>query len=85
MEPNETVILVAEDEAVVRNLVRLMLSKEGYAVLTANDGQEAVRPHQADQRPQADLARVRAAFTIMDNPVQAGPTGCPYGQRIRAA
>jgi two-component system cell cycle sensor histidine kinase/response regulator CckA len=41
MEPRETVILVAEDEAVVRNLVRLMLSKEGYAVLTANDGQEA--------------------------------------------
>ena len=42
MEVNETVILVAEDEAVVRNLVRLMLSKEGYAVLRANDGQEAL-------------------------------------------
>ena len=41
MEVNKTVILIAEDEAVVRNLVRLMLSKEGYAVLTANDGQEA--------------------------------------------
>src|SRR5262245_44575131 len=42
METNETVILLAEDEGVVRNLVRLMLSKEGYAVLTANDGQEAL-------------------------------------------
>ena len=42
MEANETVILLDEDEAVVRNLVRLMLSKEGYAVLTANDGQEAL-------------------------------------------
>jgi CheY-like chemotaxis protein len=42
MTPNETVILLAEDEAVVRNLVRLMLSKKGYAVLTANDGQEAL-------------------------------------------
>jgi CheY-like chemotaxis protein len=42
MNPKETVILVAEDEPVVRNLVRLMLSKEGYAVLTANDGQEAL-------------------------------------------
>jgi CheY-like chemotaxis protein len=42
MEANETVILLAEDEAVIRNLVRLMLSKEGYAVLTANDGQEAL-------------------------------------------
>ena len=42
MEVKETVILLAEDEAVVRNLVRLMLSREGYAVLTANDGQEAL-------------------------------------------
>jgi len=29
MEPKETVILVAEDEGVVRNVVVLMLSKEG--------------------------------------------------------
>jgi CheY-like chemotaxis protein len=42
MEVKETVILLAEDEAVVRNLVRLMLSNEGYAVLAANDGQEAL-------------------------------------------
>ena len=39
MEVKETVILLVEDEAVVRNLVRLMLEKEGYALLTANDGQ----------------------------------------------
>lgn len=38
----ETVILLAEDDAIVRNLVRTMLSKEGYAVLTANDGAEAL-------------------------------------------
>ena len=42
MEPKETVILLAEDDPVVRNLVRLMLSKEGYSVFTANDGQEAI-------------------------------------------
>src|SRR5215831_7789923 len=42
MELKQTVILLAEDEAVVRNLVRLMLEKEGYALLTANDGQEAL-------------------------------------------
>jgi CheY-like chemotaxis protein len=42
MGPKETVILVVEDEPAVRNLVQLMLSKEGYAVLTANDGQEAL-------------------------------------------
>jgi CheY-like chemotaxis protein len=42
MEHKGTVILLAEDDAMVRNLVRLMLSKEGYAVLTASDGQEAL-------------------------------------------
>jgi CheY-like chemotaxis protein len=43
MEPKKTVILLAEDNPVVRNLVSLMVSKEGYSVLTANDGQEAFR------------------------------------------
>jgi two-component system, cell cycle sensor histidine kinase and response regulator CckA len=42
MEPKETVILLAEDDTVIRNLVGLMLSKEGYSVLAANDGQEAL-------------------------------------------
>ena len=42
MEPKETVILFAEDDAMIRNLVGLMLSQEGYAVLTATDGQEAL-------------------------------------------
>ena len=41
METNETVILLAEDDVLVRNLILLMLSKEGYTVLAANDGQEA--------------------------------------------
>jgi CheY-like chemotaxis protein len=39
---SETVILLAEDEPVVRNLVRTMLCQSGYAVLTANDGAEAL-------------------------------------------
>jgi len=42
MSPGETIILLAEDEALVRNLIQLMLTKEGYAVLSANDGQEAL-------------------------------------------
>ena len=42
MEPKEIVILLAEDDPLIRNLVGLMLSKEGYSVLTANDGQEAL-------------------------------------------
>jgi two-component system, cell cycle sensor histidine kinase and response regulator CckA len=40
--PGKTVILLAEDEPVVRNLVRTMLTNEGYAVLAANDGAEAL-------------------------------------------
>jgi two-component system, cell cycle sensor histidine kinase and response regulator CckA len=41
-DPNQTVILLAEDEPVVRNLVRTMLCQVGYAVLAANDGAEAL-------------------------------------------
>ena len=42
MEPNGICILLAEDEPVIRNLVGLMLSREGYSVLSAKDGQEAL-------------------------------------------
>jgi two-component system cell cycle sensor histidine kinase/response regulator CckA len=42
LSPQDTVILLAEDEALVRNLIQLMLVKEGYAVLAAKDGQEAL-------------------------------------------
>jgi CheY-like chemotaxis protein len=40
--PQQTVILLAEDETMVRNLIQLMLVKEGYVVLAASDGQEAL-------------------------------------------
>ena len=36
------VILVAEDEVVVRNIVCLLLHQEGYQVLSAADGKEAL-------------------------------------------
>ncbi|HZQ96180.1 MAG TPA: response regulator [Candidatus Sulfotelmatobacter sp.] len=36
------VVLVAEDEVVVRNIVCVMLHKEGYEVLSAADGKEAL-------------------------------------------
>ena len=38
----QRLILVAEDEPVIRNLVRLILAKAGYAVIDAADGQEAL-------------------------------------------
>jgi CheY-like chemotaxis protein len=36
------VVLVAEDEVVVRNIVCFLLSHEGYQVLSAADGKEAL-------------------------------------------
>jgi DNA-binding response OmpR family regulator len=39
--PPEIVILLAENEVMVRNLVQQILMAEGFQVLTAADGQEA--------------------------------------------
>ena len=34
-------ILIADDEASIREVVALYLKKEGFSVLTASDGEEA--------------------------------------------
>ena len=39
----EPVILVVEDEAFVRDLIRYILETAGYAVLTAADGEQALQ------------------------------------------
>ena len=65
MEPKKTVILLAEDEAVVRNLVVLMMSKEGYAVLAASDGQEALEICR-QFKDQMHLLRTDATMTRMN-------------------
>lgn len=39
---NQTVILIAEDEVLVANVARIALANEGYFVLTASDGEEAL-------------------------------------------
>jgi two-component system, cell cycle sensor histidine kinase and response regulator CckA len=49
--PKETIILVAEDDPVVRNLVSTMLLKESYVVLTAKDGVEAMELCEAFKDP----------------------------------
>ena len=51
-------VLVADDEPEVVDLVRMMLEWEGYTILAASDGQEAVTRAQADQ-PDLILLDVR--------------------------
>ena len=38
----KVVVLIAEDEALIRNVARLVLESDGYFVLTADDGHEAL-------------------------------------------
>ena len=45
--PGEGLILVVDDEPSVRRLIRMMLEKIGYKVITAADGNEAVRLYHA--------------------------------------
>jgi CheY-like chemotaxis protein len=41
-------ILVADDDPLIRHLVTSIVRKEGYSVVVANDGREALRLLQAD-------------------------------------
>lgn len=40
--PNQPVVLVAENDVSVQNIARLVLEMDGYVVLTACDGEEAL-------------------------------------------
>jgi DNA-binding response OmpR family regulator len=42
LRANQPNILVADDEVMIRNLVTLLLQENGYTVLSASDGQEAL-------------------------------------------
>ncbi len=37
------VVLVAEDDVLVRNLINIVLSRAGYSILLASDGEEALQ------------------------------------------
>jgi CheY-like chemotaxis protein len=41
--PDQSVILVAEDDAIILNVVRVTLERDGYVVLTAENGEAALR------------------------------------------
>jgi two-component system cell cycle sensor histidine kinase/response regulator CckA len=38
----QRVILLAEDDELVRNLIQTVLTREGYSILSAQDGEEAL-------------------------------------------
>lgn len=40
--PDQTVVLLAEDDVMVRNIARIVLESEGYCILTAVHGEEAL-------------------------------------------
>jgi CheY-like chemotaxis protein len=40
--PDQSVVLLAEDDGTIRRLTKIVLEKEGYFVLTASDGEEAL-------------------------------------------
>jgi len=42
VQPDQPVILVADDEVAIRNIARLTLEEAGYFVLTAGDGEQAL-------------------------------------------
>jgi nitrogen-specific signal transduction histidine kinase len=48
--PRRETILVVEDEPMLRNSMRALMESEGFRVLTASDGEEAVRIYR-EQRP----------------------------------
>ena len=56
-------ILVADDEAEIREVLRLYLEKEGYEIVEAADGTEAVR---LIKKEQIDLALLDIMMPGMD-------------------
>jgi CheY-like chemotaxis protein len=42
LHTDQSVILVVDDDVMVQNIVRISLESDGYFVLTAHDGQEAL-------------------------------------------
>ncbi len=65
--PEQETILVTEDEKIVRDLVATILKEQGYQVLTASDGQEAIRVFR-ERKDRIDLL-----LTDMVMPGMSGP------------
>ena len=67
MKNGKYCILIADDEKEIRDILRLLLEGEGYAVLTAEDGREAIAEAAAevDLYYLDSLRRRKFASTLM--------------------
>jgi two-component system cell cycle sensor histidine kinase/response regulator CckA len=74
LHPDQTVILLAEDEVVVQNIVRLTLEAAGYFVLTAHDGEEALQLSRTYTGP------IHLLLTDIMMPRMTGLELCPHIQ-----
>jgi two-component system cell cycle sensor histidine kinase/response regulator CckA len=64
-----TVVLLVDDEQAVRNLFGLALRREGYHVVEAGDGVEALTI--AEQLPRIDLVLTDVVMPVMKGPEMA--------------
>jgi DNA-binding response OmpR family regulator len=48
---DQTVILVVDDEVMIQNAVRITLEADGYFILTAHDGEEALHISRSSPEP----------------------------------
>ena len=69
-------ILIVEDEANIRELLRLYLEREGYTVLEAENGVEGIKKWKSDK---PDMLLLDVMMPVMDG--WAGLQGDPRGER----
>jgi DNA-binding NtrC family response regulator len=67
---NNKVILVVDDEPEVRKLVGVMVSKQGYRVLTADSGETALQEYEKNNGP-IDLLLTDVVAPGMSGPMLA--------------
>jgi hypothetical protein len=61
---DQSVVLVVEDDVLVRNFARIVLEREGYFILTADHGQEALCLSQRYPGERGHIAARPAAIRI---------------------
>ncbi|MEW6303052.1 MAG: PAS domain S-box protein [Verrucomicrobiota bacterium] len=74
---NGELVLVADDEANVREITQRTLEAHGYRVITANDGAEAVALYASDR------ANIKVVITDMAMPFMDGPTTIRALQKLQ--